>query len=175
MSTTLRRRLAGHRNDQRGSGSLLMLSGALLLLFVGVAAVLWAVVSTGRHRAATAADLSALSAAQALQAGDPQPCRTASRIAATHQAEITRCEVTAETVTVTAAVHLNLATLGKPSIESTARAGPTQGTTHPLTLLPQPQQHPSALGRLQVESTGGRRPLGVGRPAGSPAPRCPGP
>ena len=123
MSTAFRRRRA-LRYDERGSGSVLMLAAALLLLFGGLAAALWTAVSTGHHRAASAADLAALSAAQALQAGDSEPCRTATRIAATQQATIIRCDVRGDTVQVLAGVRLELGVLGRPVVESSARAGP---------------------------------------------------
>jgi secretion/DNA translocation related TadE-like protein len=103
---------------------LLVLAAVAVLVLAGVAAVLWTAVSAGRHRVAAAADLSALSAAQVLQAGDPDPCRTAVRIALSHRAEVASCQVDRETVEVVAAVRLDFGSLGQPTIKATARAGP---------------------------------------------------
>jgi len=117
-------RRRGWRRDQRGSGSLLVLAAVAVLVLAGAAAVLWTAVSAGRHRVAAAADLSALSAAQALQAGDPDPCRAAVRIALSHRADVASCQVDRETVEVVAAVRLDFGSLGQPTIKATARAGP---------------------------------------------------
>ena len=122
-----------HSCDERGSGTLLALTSALVLLGAGLCCALWAAVSTGHHRVAAAADLSAISAAQALQSGSEDPCSTAARIAGEHHAEILDCQVDAETVVVVAAVRLRLGALGSPYVRSTARAGPvSEGGTERL-------------------------------------------
>jgi secretion/DNA translocation related TadE-like protein len=120
----MRRACMSHSHDERGSGTLLALASALLLLGAGLCCALWAAVSTGHHRAAAAADLSAISAAQMVQSGGEDPCSTAVRIAGEQHAEILSCQVDAETVVVVAAVRLRLGALGSPSVRSTARAGP---------------------------------------------------
>jgi secretion/DNA translocation related TadE-like protein len=114
---------ARRRRDERGSGTVLVSAVALVLLLAGLTAALWAVVSAGHHRAATAADLAALSAAGALQGG-ADPCEVAGRIAMAHDAELRRCSVVAEEVLVVAAVRLPLGALGEPSVQASARAGP---------------------------------------------------
>jgi secretion/DNA translocation related TadE-like protein len=111
------------RLDERGSGTLIVLAAALLVLSAGLAAVLWAAVSTAQHRAAAAADLVALSAAQAIQMGD-EPCATARRIAAAHLAEVAECRVDGEVVWVVAGVRAQLGSLGRPLVTVPARAGP---------------------------------------------------
>lgn len=122
--------LSSQRCDERGSATLLGLASGLLLLGAGLVCALWAVVSTGHHRAAAAAEMAALSAAQAMQpGGDWQaegngPCDVASRIALAHRTELLSCRCDGDTVEVVAAVELRLGVLGSPSVQSAARAGP---------------------------------------------------
>jgi secretion/DNA translocation related TadE-like protein len=115
----------GH--PELGAGTLLALWVAMVLLGAGVVAVLWAAISVGTHRVAAAADLVALSAAQALQAGEGDPCRTAGRIAADQQVDLRSCQVDGETVAVEVGVVLRFGVLGSPSINTPARAGPVDG------------------------------------------------
>lgn len=117
------------RRDERGSGSVLTLAMALILLLAGLVAALWAVISAGHHRAVAAADLAALSAAGALQGGAADPCAVATRIAAAHGAVVRRCTVDAGEVLVVAAVRLPLGKLGDPLVEVAARAGPVSPAT----------------------------------------------
>jgi secretion/DNA translocation related TadE-like protein len=86
--------------------------------------VLWAVVSIAHHRADAAADLVALSAAQALQAGEADACRTARRIAAAHAVELNSCRIEGEIVSVAVELQLQLGALGTPVVGAEARAGP---------------------------------------------------
>jgi secretion/DNA translocation related TadE-like protein len=96
---------------------------ALVILGAGVVAVIWAVISVGTHRVAAAADLVALSAAQALQAGAGDPCLAAQRIAAAQQVDLRRCQIEGETVAVEVGAVVRLGALGSPSITTPARAG----------------------------------------------------
>jgi secretion/DNA translocation related TadE-like protein len=135
--------VSSQRCDERGSATLLALAAGLLLVGAGLVCALWAVVSTGHHRAAAAAEMAALSAAQAMQpGGDWQaegdgPCDVASRIALAHRAELLSCRSDGDTVEVVAAVELRLGVIGSPSVKSTARAGPVSrdagamGADHP--------------------------------------------
>jgi secretion/DNA translocation related TadE-like protein len=109
--------------DERGSGTILVLGVAMVLLGAGAVGVLWAGISVGIHRAASAADLVSLSAAQALQSGD-DPCEAAQRIASNHRVELKRCEVEGEAVSVAVGLQLRLGALGTPIITMPARAGP---------------------------------------------------
>ncbi len=113
------------RGDERGSGTLLMMAAGLLVLVCGLAVVLWSAMSTARHRAAAAADLAALSGAQAIQS-DGDPCATARRIARKQGASLDACTVHGEEVLVVAGVPVELGSLGRPVVRSTARAGPIQ-------------------------------------------------
>jgi secretion/DNA translocation related TadE-like protein len=111
------------RRDERGSGTILALGVALVLLGAGAVGVLWAAISVGSHRAASAADLAGLSAAQALQSG-ADPCKAAERIATNQRVELKRCEVEGEAVSVAVGVRLRLGALGTPTLTRAARAGP---------------------------------------------------
>lgn len=115
------------RRDERGSGTLLMMAAGLLVLVCGLAVVLWSAVSTAHHRATAAADLAALSGAQAIQS-DGDPCATARRIARKQGASLDACTVYGEEVLVVAGVPVELGSLGRPVVRSTARAGPIQAS-----------------------------------------------
>ena len=117
-------RVRRRRRDERGSATLLAVGVALLLLGAGLVGALWAAVSLGSHRAASAADLAALSAAQAVQSGDLDPCTSARRIAVGQQVELRGCVVEGETVSVVVVVRLQLGAVGSPAITAQARAGP---------------------------------------------------
>jgi len=111
------------RRDERGSGTILALGVAMVLLGAGAVGVLWAVISVGSHRAAAAADLGALSAAQALQVGE-DPCESAQRIVTEARLKLNRCEVDGEVVVIAVGVQLRLGVLGTPMLTTSARAGP---------------------------------------------------
>jgi secretion/DNA translocation related TadE-like protein len=111
--------------EERGSGTLLMMAAGLLVLVCGLAVVLWSAVSTAHHRATAAADLAALSGAQAIQS-DGDPCATARRIAGKQGASLDACTVYGEDVLVVAGVPVELGSLARPVVRSTARAGPIQ-------------------------------------------------
>ncbi len=104
-----------------------MLAAGLVVLSCGLAVVVWAGVSTAHHRASVAADLAALSAAQALQ-NDGDACEVAARIAGNQHASVESCEVDDEEVTVVTAVPVELGSLGRPLVRAKARAGPVTRT-----------------------------------------------
>jgi Putative Flp pilus-assembly TadE/G-like len=131
---------AGGGDD--GSATLWALA-LVLVLWVSVAGVLLAGIAiTARHRAATAADLAALSAASALSeasavsaravasargpTGDAATaCARAREIAAANGATIASCQVSGAVVEVTASVTVNgLRYFGVDSVSARARAGP---------------------------------------------------
>jgi secretion/DNA translocation related TadE-like protein len=143
------------RSDERGSATLLALASGLLLVGAGLVCALWAVVSTGHHRAAAAAEMAALSAAQAMQPGGDWhwqaegdgPCDVASRIALAQGAELVSCRTYGDTVEVVAAVELRLGALGSPSVQAAARAGPV-GRDPGAMGLDQPNRPPQRGGPL---------------------------
>lgn len=129
--------------SEKGSATVLSLLAALLLLTALTVATLWSSISTARHKLSAAADLTALSAAQALFATTPSaatpptgnsdtapdpagasPCEIADRIAALHKVHLASCHPTATTVTVTVTLQLRLRPFAHPTLTTTARAGP---------------------------------------------------
>jgi secretion/DNA translocation related TadE-like protein len=110
--------------SERGSGSILTLFACLVVATVVAMATLWAAISTARHNLAAAADLTALSAAQSLVSGAPDPCMTARRTATIYRVELADCRVTADTISIRVTKQLNLAALASPTLSAQARAGP---------------------------------------------------
>lgn len=117
--------------NQRGSGTIVVLGIiAVLLIFLGVIAGLTSV-SSANHRATTAADLSALAAADAargLRSGDP--CDVAEQVATANKAQLVGCASPAEDSEVMD-VRVQVTVAG-PFVfigpaESVSRAGPPNG------------------------------------------------
>jgi secretion/DNA translocation related TadE-like protein len=100
---------------------------AVLLLF-GTVATAIAAVAVARHRAASAADLSALAAASAVLEGPEVACDRARALAAEAGALLTSCRVDGDRVDVVAQVRPAgaLGRLGAASVR--AAAGPVSGT-----------------------------------------------
>jgi secretion/DNA translocation related TadE-like protein len=111
--------------NERGAGTLLAVWVAMVLMVAGMVGVLWATVSVAAHRVAAAADLTALSAAQAVQSGDADPCSSAQRIATKLRVTLKTCAIDGETAAVEVALPVRLGSLGSPTLTSEARAGPT--------------------------------------------------
>jgi secretion/DNA translocation related TadE-like protein len=116
-----------------GSAALWMVGLAMVLWLMTAAIVLAGVAISARHRAATAADLAALSgaaaAARAQLAGDANGptlgCAAARASAVANNATLDSCQVVGAVVTVTAAVATRgLSYLGVDSVSALARAGP---------------------------------------------------
>jgi secretion/DNA translocation related TadE-like protein len=113
------------RRAERGSGTLLTLFMGLVLATAVAMAILWSAISIARHKLAAAADLTALSAAQALASGAPDPCTTADRIATTHHVDLADCQLAVDSVSIRVTTQLHLAAIARPTLSATARAGPT--------------------------------------------------
>jgi secretion/DNA translocation related TadE-like protein len=111
----------------RGSATLLSLGIAAVLLGGCAVGVLWAAVSVGHHRADAAADLAALSAAQAQQSNPGDACTAAGRIADAQRVSLKYCHAEGDTVAVVVVVRLDLGVLGTPVVTGEARAGPIGG------------------------------------------------
>lgn len=88
-------------------------------------ATLWSAISIARHKLAAAADLTALSAAQALTSGASDPCTTAHRIASTNHVDLADCQPAPDSVSIRVTTQLNLVGIAHPTLTATARAGPT--------------------------------------------------
>ena len=114
-------------NGDRGSASIWVLGVAALVLLVGAALGAHDAATLARHRADTAADLSALAAAAQIGIG-PAPCPEAARVAASNGARMDRCSVDLDpsgrsgTVEVTVSRGVRLAVIGNETVSSTARA-----------------------------------------------------
>ncbi|MGH8825883.1 MAG: Rv3654c family TadE-like protein [Jiangellaceae bacterium] len=109
---------------ERGAGSILVLSGVMVVL---TALLVVATLGGGylaRHRAAAAADLAALAAAGRVWTGSAAACSAAGGVAEANGAVLRWCRVRGEQVEVVAAVEAGgpAAVLGDPARR--ARAGP---------------------------------------------------
>jgi secretion/DNA translocation related TadE-like protein len=125
----------GSRNDA-GSASLWALSLAMVLWVCVAAVVLAGVAVVARHRAATAADMSALAAASVIarSVGDSDAgagskgCAAANAIAQANNASVTSCQVIGQVADVTTRVEIPalswLGALGLDAVSVRARAGP---------------------------------------------------
>ena len=96
---------------------------ALVSLSAGVALAYGSAV-VGRHRAGTAADLSALAAAVRVVEGEAAACRTAAAVAARNGGVLRGCRVAGADVEVAVARPVRLAGLGVRTVVVRARAGP---------------------------------------------------
>ena len=131
--------MSAHPDGDRGSATVWVLALSGVLAVVGLAAVLVGAAVVARHRASSAADLSALAAAgRAVAGGDA--CGTAAEIAGANAAELTHCAVDAgAVVTVEVSVTARLGRLGAFSATARARAGPVPaGADPPAALLRSP-------------------------------------
>ena len=123
----------GSRHDV-GSASLWALSLAMVLWVCVAGVVLAGVAVVARHRAATAADMSALAAASVVSRSEADGgagvngCAAASAIALANNAVVTSCQVIGQVVDVTARVEVPalrwLGGLGLDAVSVRARAGP---------------------------------------------------
>jgi secretion/DNA translocation related TadE-like protein len=108
----------------RGSGTVLVLGLASVLTLVAMLLVALASVGVARHRAASAADLAALAAADRSLSGEAAACAAAARAAAAVAAELGTCRLLGDVAEVEALVRPPgpLGALGEA--RSRARAGP---------------------------------------------------
>lgn len=110
------------RRSEDGVATVLVLGlVALLVLVAGVAVAATAVV-VGHRRAQAAADLGALAAATAVQAGS-DGCGAARSTVVANGAELDECSKDGSSVLVTVVVRLP-ASLGAREVRARARAGP---------------------------------------------------
>ncbi|HZV26868.1 MAG TPA: Rv3654c family TadE-like protein [Acidothermaceae bacterium] len=119
-----------------GSASLWAVSLAMVLWVCVAGIVLAGVAVVARHRAATAADMSALAAASVIarSEGDrdagawSKGCAAATALALDNDAVVTSCQVTGQVVDVTTRVRIPalrwLGGLGLDAVSVRARAGP---------------------------------------------------
>lgn len=114
---------------ERGSGSVWVLAFAALIWIVAVTFSWAGGARAARHRAYTAADMAALSAASHAAEGQPVACGSAARIATDSGARLSRCVVHGTIADVTVAVPLRApAGLDGLRVLARARAGPVTCT-----------------------------------------------
>lgn len=108
----------------RGSGTLYVAAVISILSALAAGAVILGKAHVAHGRAAAAADLAALAAAQVLLDGSGDPCARADAIAARNRARVDSCVIEGETVVVSASVPVELGSLGVLTASARARAGP---------------------------------------------------
>ena len=119
---------------ETGSASLWLLSFAMVVCLCAGAVVVIGVAVAARHRAATAADLSALAGAAALAGASPvspndghdAACAAAEAVVRANGARLVHCDVGGLTVEVVAAISLRaqVPAVAVGTVTATARAGP---------------------------------------------------
>ena len=114
----------GQAASTRGSATVWVLALVAVVWTLATAVFYVGQVLGVRHRAAAAADLSALAAAEQALWGSERACGAAAEVAVLHGGQLTGCAVTGLVADVTVEVRLRgwLATLPPPSAR--ARAGP---------------------------------------------------
>lgn len=123
-------------DGERGSATLWLVSGCLLLFLAGSVVTVRASAVLARHRAETAADLAALAAATRIGTGT-DPCAAARGIAAANGARLVACHAAlaadgrAGTVDVRAQVTIRLPVVGSRQAAATARGGRLPAATSP--------------------------------------------
>jgi len=106
--------------------TVLVLSLAAVLVLVGAAATALAAVAVARQRAASAADLSALAAAQVVLSGPDVACGRAAELAERVGGRLSACDVDGDVVAVVVQVRPP-GVVGRLGVASArARAGPAQ-------------------------------------------------
>jgi len=115
------------RRGDRGSATLWVVAAIVLVVAVCTAAVLRTRAVIARHRAESAADLSALAAATAIGLA-PDPCVPATRVARANRAAVLACvpelapDGRSGSVRVRVACTMPIPVVGTRRVEATARA-----------------------------------------------------
>lgn len=119
----------GRGRAEDGVATVLVLSMAAVLVLVACVTTALAAVAVARQRAASAADLSALAAAEAVLEGPAAACARAASLARRVEARLTSCAVDGDVVRVVAQVRPPGAVGRFGSASARARAGPVSGAT----------------------------------------------
>ncbi|MEO3811327.1 Rv3654c family TadE-like protein [Sphaerisporangium sp. B11E5] len=109
---------------EKGSGTVWLVSLMALIWLVAGASVAAGAIRVARHRAETAADLSALAGAVHALAAPAYACRRAASVATANHAGLARCTVHTGVIHVRVAVTASVPLLGRRSLTAEARAGP---------------------------------------------------
>lgn len=113
---------------ERGAGTVAMIGLALAGLTLMTGLLVFAQALIGSARAATAADLSALAAADAVRGlRSEEPCGLAAQVAERNGADLAGCRLDAAAGTATVSVDVPLPLLGGIGVTGQARAGPPAG------------------------------------------------
>lgn len=112
------------RDGQRGAGTVFVLTIVLVIMVVMQAVAVLAAGQSARHRAAAAADLAALAAANRLALGSADPCADAGRIAQANGATLRDCVVDGMEVEVQVRAETASVLPWLPAQDRRARAGP---------------------------------------------------
>ncbi|MFC6079529.1 Rv3654c family TadE-like protein [Sphaerisporangium aureirubrum] len=109
---------------ERGSATIWLICVMALVWLVAGGLVASGMVRVARHRAQSAADLSALAGAVHALAAPAQACHRARTLATANHATLTRCTVRTGVIQVQVAVQLPIPLLGLRTMTAHARAGP---------------------------------------------------
>ncbi|MDP9393968.1 MAG: flp pilus-assembly TadE/G-like family protein [Actinomycetota bacterium] len=112
--------------DQTGSATAWVLTVAAVMIAAATALLGYAGAVVARHRAESAADLAALSAASTLHEGTAAACVHAARVAGTAGGRLMSCRVTGQVVDVEVRAPLAGDRLAVPAARARARAGPVR-------------------------------------------------
>lgn len=110
--------------DEQGSGTVVSVALVVIALILTGAILLWVAATDASMKAATAADLAALAAADTARGLRPgSPCAVAQGLASANHAQLVQCEVESTgTVGITVSVPVSFQTLGITLYSATARA-----------------------------------------------------
>jgi secretion/DNA translocation related TadE-like protein len=124
-SRTVRRWTGNEMGKERGSATIWMIGLMTLIFAVAAAVTFTGMARVARHRAQSAADLSALAAARLAFADPDRGCAEASSLAVGNGAKVTRCFIDGDGIAdVQVAVRLSLPVAGGLTVATVARAGP---------------------------------------------------
>lgn len=123
---------SSERSSERGSATVLVLVLVAVLTTLAIAATTVGGILVGHRRAAAAADLAALAAAEALvpgagiSQGGPDGCAQAGLVSSANDARLTACEVDGRDVVVAVTVDVRMPFGATRSVPGRARAGPAE-------------------------------------------------
>lgn len=112
------------RDSERGSATLVAVAMMAVLLAFAAGIGMAGAAVVARHRAQSAADLSALAAAGRVGSGAQSACAWASSVAAANRSRVTGCTVIELDAVVNVDVPVALGRFGTATAHAVARAGP---------------------------------------------------
>ncbi|MEO3798319.1 Rv3654c family TadE-like protein [Nonomuraea sp. B10E15] len=117
------------RDKERGSATLWGVALMGLLMAVATAFATVGSVRVAGHRVSSAADLSALAAAEMALADPEGACLRAATLAARNGVKLARCEIRDEIADVWTSLSISLPVAGTRTVTGRSRAGPATVTT----------------------------------------------